>query len=165
MIGHKYKVIVRSVERLTPTYKRYKGTWRQKWKTLQQIREHSAAEAFISGEGCDPKMLLTQLKAETKIGLQLAQLPENEKLKGIFTALLQSGVPVGLWARQNLTQCNSRAELDRILECCVMELPEQISQVRLAACNCDPDTHIGYHLSLLWEDPDRLPEVFQYEMP
>ena len=162
-IGHEHKVMVRSVERLSPAYNRYRGTWRKKWEMLQQNR--SSIESFISGDGCDPKTLLTQLKAETAIGLQLAQLPEKTQLKGIFAALLQSGIPTGLWARRDLTQCNSRSELDRILECCVMELPDQIAQARLAACDCDPDAHIGHHLSLLWEDPDRLPKVFQYEMP
>ena len=165
VIGHKYKVIVRSVERLTPLYNRYKGTWQQKWAVLKQVQQQQSAAAFIPGDGCDPKALLTQLKAETAIGLQLVQLPEQTKLKGIFTALLQSGVPVGLWARQDLTQGNSQAEFDRILKCCVVELRDRITQERSNACNCAPNPHIGQHLSLLWEDPDRLPEVFQYEMP
>jgi vWA-MoxR associated protein C-terminal domain/Trypsin-like peptidase domain/vWA-MoxR associated protein middle region (VMAP-M) 1 len=53
MIGHEYQVVVRSVERLTPTYKRYKGSWQKKWRTLQQIQQQRAAEALVCGEGCD----------------------------------------------------------------------------------------------------------------
>lgn len=163
--SHNYKMVVRSVERLHTSYNQFRGAWRQKWQALQQIQQQRSQDVFVSGEDCDPRMLLRQLRLEEVVGLQLAQLPEQTKLKGIFAALLQAGLPVGLWVRENLTQCNCRSEVERILECCVMELPEQVRQERSNSCDCDPDMHIGHHLSLLWEDPDRLPEVLQYEMP
>ncbi|NER99169.1 MAG: hypothetical protein F6J86_35990 [Symploca sp. SIO1B1] len=44
------------------------------------------------------------------------------------------------------------------------ELPEEVKNKRLMAFTCPPNTHIGHHLSLLWEDPYRLPPSIDYSM-
>ncbi|MEA5597384.1 trypsin-like peptidase domain-containing protein [Rivularia sp. UHCC 0363] len=165
-IGHEHKVIVRSIERVDRTYIPCRRNWKQKWETLQQATGQQLLQGTVAVDDCkDSNELLIKLQLPTTKVFQLTQLPANITFEKAFGALLRAGIPVGLWLRRNLTQCNGRSELDRILECCVIELlEEQVRQERSNSYTCDPDAHIGHHLSLLREDPNRLPEIFQYEM-
>jgi hypothetical protein len=47
------------------------------------------------------------------------------------------------------------------LEYCILELPESVRKKRLDAPQ-DKDDHIGHHLSLVWEDPERLTPDAEY---
>lgn len=163
-IGHNYRVSIRSVDRLRPTYNRYRGIWQQKWQKLNQ-ESSPLRNNFIVGDKIDPKELLAQLKQETVYGLQLERISASETFRSLYAAFLQTGTPLGLWIRQSSSQCTEQENLTELLDYCVMELPEQVRQTRKKANIKDPEAHIGHHLTLVWEDPARLPEVLSYQMP
>jgi len=167
-LGCQYTVLVRSHDRLLPTYQRYRGFWQQKWERLQQW-QGAACEAFVAGECEDFSEafgygLYRDLRAPDIVGLKCSRMPSSIGEKGIFAIILQTAIPVALWARRNLTGLNCCDEIDRVLACCLRELPAIVTDKRLDACGCDRDSHIGHHLSLLWENPDRVPPTIDYGM-
>ncbi|NET68741.1 MAG: hypothetical protein F6K63_31845 [Moorea sp. SIO1G6] len=163
-IGCHYQVLVRSAERLLQTYSRHKGCWQQKWDFFQQLSQGSACNAFVSGDGQDLKVLFVQLSKNNIIGLKLVKAPLQVGKGSVFAVILKAAIPVALWLRQNLSN-NCQKEVDGLLNCCcVHELPEVVKNKRLDHFPTAPDTHIGQHLSLLWEDPKRLPPSIEYSM-
>ncbi|OYD95153.1 hypothetical protein CDG77_10530 [Nostoc sp. 'Peltigera membranacea cyanobiont' 213] len=161
-LNRDYKVVVRSTERLLPTYSRYKGFWQEKWQTLQKIIKTSVLSAFVLWNDDDLKKLSIELRKENAIGIKLQQTPIKTGKGSVFAVILSTATPVALWLRCHLPECNH--QVDGLLECCIEELTEAIAQKRLEALLEPENSHIGHHLSLLWEDPYRLPPSIDYSM-
>jgi hypothetical protein len=162
-IGQDYKVVVRSYERLTARYSRRREFWENKWEALQRFKQSSACSAFLLGDEDKLENLISELKSPEVIGLKLAKAPVKLGKGSILAAILDTAIPVALWLRQNLPGWDCQSEIDQILDCCIHNLPESVKQKRLCA-PLGPNTHIGHHLSLLWEDPYRLPPTIDYSM-
>ena len=160
-----YQVVVRSVERLQPSYNLLKGLWRQKWKQLQNVAGQSFLDLCFCGDECTPEKIKNALKKEKWIGLNLAQCPELVEKGSVFAAVLQSGIPVAVWLRLNSLNLNCPSLLNQVLSCQVLNLPERVKAERDSALDFDRDAHIGHHLSLLWENPYRIPTTFPLSMP
>jgi hypothetical protein len=154
-LNNEYNVVVRSTERLLPTYNRYTGFWQEKWTTLQDIIKNSVLNAFVLHQDDDLKKLFTELKKENKIGIKLQTTPIKTGKGSVFAVILSTAIPVALWLRCHLPNCNE--QIDALLECCIYELIENVGKKRLEAFPKPQDSHIGHHISLLWEDPYRLP--------
>ena len=163
IIGQDYRVVVRSYERLTDVYKRRRVFWEQKWETLQQFTHPSACSAFLLGDDEIVKDLIPKLKSPEIIGLKVAKAPEKIGKGSIFAVILETAIPVALWLRQSLPGLDCQSEIEQILSCCIHHLPEAVKQKRQPPTP-NTDTHIGHHLSLLWEDPYRLPPSIDYSM-
>ncbi len=163
LIGQDYRVVVRSSERLTDYYKRLrKDWWEPKWKILQQFTQPSACSAFILGDEENVNDLIYELRLQTNIGLKIVKAPKNIGKGSIFAAILKTGIPVALWLKKNTENLDCQSEIEQILSGRIHDLPETIRRKREDAQ--DSDTHIGHHLSLLWEDPYRLPPSINYSM-
>ncbi|NEO73342.1 hypothetical protein [Moorena sp. SIO3H5] len=161
-IGCEYPVLVRSWERLLPIYGRHRGLWQEKWHFLQQL-PGAACNGFVSGDDQDLNRLFFQLSQQNVIGLKLLKAPPTIGKGSVFAVILKAAIPVALWLRQNLS-LNCQEQVDGLLCCCIHELPEAVKNKRLDAFQYPPDTHIGHHLSLLWEDPYRVPPSIEYSM-
>ncbi|NEQ67895.1 MAG: hypothetical protein F6K21_20805, partial [Symploca sp. SIO2D2] len=163
-IGCEYQVLVRSAERLLPTYRRYQGCWQEKWDFLQQLMHGSACNAFVSADGQDLRLLFFELSKKNIIGLKLVAAPPSIGKGSVFAVILKAATPVALWLRESLS-LNCQEQIDKlVVGCCMPELPEEVKNKRLMAFTCPPNTHIGHHLSLLWENPYRLPPSIDYSM-
>jgi len=162
-IGCQYQVLLRSSERLLPTYGRYRGFWQEKWDFLQQLIHCSACNAFVSGDGKDLKVLFVELNKNNIIGLKLVAAPPTIGKGSVFAVILKAATPVALWLREN-PYLNCQEQIDGLLGCCIHKLPEAVANKRLDAFPYPLDAHIGHHLSLLWEDPYRLPPSIDYSM-
>jgi hypothetical protein len=161
-LSGEYKVIVRSIERLLPTYSRYKGFWHEKWARLQKIIINSVFSAFVLWEDDDLKKLFVELKKENIIGIQLRKTPIETGKGSVFAVILSTAIPVALWLRCHLPECSQ--QVDGLLRCCIDQLTETVAKQRLEALPQPENSHIGHHLSLLWEDPYRLPPSIDYSM-
>lgn len=168
-IGFQHRLLVRSSERLRSNYFLKRGaSWRDKWKQVRQkMQERSPQEmgsnGFVSGDGVAVKTLFQQLSQPQMIGLKLAQGPLSIGKESTFAALQASATPIAVWVRQPLAiDCVNAVE--QLLGCCLHEIPERVKQHRQEAFPVEPDCHIGHHLSLLWEDFDRLPPDLDYHM-
>jgi hypothetical protein len=164
IMGRRYQVSVRSLERLTVPYVNCKRKiWEEKWQIVSHPdRSRRSIDICIEGNGVDYDELVEQLEQDGVVGVYSTQIPDSNGLQDIFDAILHSGTPVGLWLRDCPSQCNSHEELVQRLDCCVNELPQRVKQVRKEARSHQPEAHIGHHLSLLWEDPNRIPANIQY---
>lgn len=161
-LGSQYKIVIRSYERLLPTYL-YKGFWQEKWKIAQQLTDMEVGKALISGDYNNLKKMFVELSNPNIIGLKLTTAPVQTGKGSVFALILKTAIPVALWLRQNLAN-NCDEKMNGLLQCYIQELPETVKMKRLDAILEPPDTHIGHHLSLLWEDPDRLPPDINYSM-
>jgi vWA-MoxR associated protein C-terminal domain/vWA-MoxR associated protein middle region (VMAP-M) 1/Effector-associated domain 1 len=156
-LGSEFKVIVRSYKRLQRYI--YKNDWEQKWKNLLQ---RTCSECFFCGDGYSSgKELYGKLNANQETALAL-KLVKSRLYPEIFTAIYQSAIPVALWVREELPNIDVDCEIDKLLENSITELPERVQKKRSEGFSEDNISHIGQHISLLWENPYILPPSIEY---
>jgi hypothetical protein len=158
-IGKKYRVSVRAYERLDKKYRsKNEFLWRKKWQKVKQVCK--CRETFVFSQNHNLETLRNLL--DEAVGLLLTKFPESTKKDSIFSVLLITATPVAICLRQELKTVETQDEnLIDFLECCILELPESVRKKRLDASQ-DKDDHIGHHLSLVWEDPERLTPDAEY---
>lgn len=161
IIGQVYEVVIRSYERLVPTYNRRRMFWEQKWQEMEALKHISAYDGFCLGNE-NLQSVISQLRSSEIIGLKVPQAPQTIGKVSILAAILETAIPVALWLRKDLKNINSLSEIDNILNFELEKLPEVVKDKRSEAQN--PDTDIGYHISLLWENPYRLPPTNQLKL-
>jgi hypothetical protein len=158
--GVDYPLRLRSQERLDPTYrKKYKNLWQQQWnRVMMLLNQNPSLDLFETLEELENiNWKKIKLNLENKIGLKLACSPAQAKLNDLFTAILRSATPIAIWTRCDRPNPNCGAIIDQLL--CSQplgQLSESIHRLRKEA-DAETDDHIGLHLSLLWEDPHRIP--------
>ncbi len=162
-LSDQYKVVVRSTERVLPTYSRYHGFWQQKWLTLQKIIKEPVISNFVLWDDDDLRRLLFELNKENTIGIKLQKTPRQTGKGSVFAVILSTATPVALWLRCHLpSECNQ--QINGLLRCCIEQLTKTVAEKRREAIPEPEDSHIGHHLALLWEDPYRLPPSIDYSM-
>ena len=75
-------------------------------------------------------------------------------------------VPVALWLRCEVSPNDNEhnGQFDKLLGCSIDQLIETVARNRIEALADTKNSQIGYHISLLWEDPYRLPIDIDYSM-
>lgn len=159
-IGHRYKVFLRSQERVSRSYV-HRGIWEQKWQQHLTGSDKLASDVFMTGNDADLDELydaLEEIEAEI-VGLKVTQAPCQFDADGLFGAVLQAGLPLAIWGRCDLSHCSNEEALDQVLQAgCLSSLPTTVQEKRREARRVrERDQHIGYHLSLLWDDPALVP--------
>jgi hypothetical protein len=170
-LGTQYKVSVRSYERLDTTYLLHNlQQWRSNWDrttiSLKTVPSLESFENLTTMNSCNWKKLAVDLKE--KLGIKITCVPPESERKNLFKAILKSAIPIAVWLRKEIRECDREPELNRLLTIGNLEkLPEYIRKEREEAYVCDkPDEHFGNHLVLLWEDPNRLtPDVMAQLLP
>ena len=175
-LGSKYKsLVIRSSERLKRAYlvrNNREADWQKYWNTLQKIINNSVDNTFIL---CDEILredgnwqpVYIQFKRESleqrKIGI-IQKTPIREERKNLINFILKMAIPAALWLRSELS-ANCNEQVDELLRCYINQLDKNIKDKRLDASAIeDKDSHIGNHISLLWENPYRLPPDITYSM-
>ncbi|MFI5833684.1 hypothetical protein ACIA5A_08395 [Micromonospora sp. NPDC051300] len=158
-----YPVVVRSLNRLRqPEWHR---AWRRRWEHLQAEPAHS--RLFRSRP--DGTAYLTRLEAEltadprwSTLLLSAAPTPANPLgFKEVMTAL-RAGLPVIVWHRTRPSDTEFWEEIrDMTADGRIARLPVHARRARLDALALEPhaDRHSGRHLVVLWDDPERTPEL------
>lgn len=158
-IGHDYKVFLRLYERLSRTYN--KKMWKKKWQQKTSLLQEKASKGFKGCKGCDLDDLyyeLTDEENENVVGLKLIDAPNQDSSTSIFNLVFEMGFPLAIWSRVNLSELTNEAELNRVLEACILaNLPQTVKRERRESRKKPLNCHIGHHLSLLWDDPDLVP--------
>jgi vWA-MoxR associated protein C-terminal domain/vWA-MoxR associated protein middle region (VMAP-M) 1 len=165
-LGRENRVIFRCAERLSRSY-RPASKWRKKWQQIQCLLDQKASAAFIAGNDADLDNLSDILEDAEDVkdmiigGVKIQQAPTCVGADSLFGLLLDKGIPLAIWGRNNLNLNTNEAQLDRVLEaCCLNQLPHAVKDERRNARRHAEDNHIGHHLSLLWDDPYLLPPKF-----
>lgn len=155
-IGSEYKLAIRSSKRLAKYL--YKNDWMHKWELLQQ---QNCSECFVPADSCSWQELYSKLNHNRVYALKLINSPSPE----IFQVISKTAVPVALWIRQELENLDIQAELDDLLQCSITELPQRVREKRNDSFGKDKQSHIGHHISFLWENPNILPPQIEYTLP
>jgi len=157
-IGHDYSVVVRLHERLSRSYDSRR--WKQRWQQKRSLLQKNALDVFKGCDDSDLKQRYYDLtgEGESVIGLKLLKAPKLESGASIFRLISGLGIPLAVWCRTDLKTTTNEAELDRVLgACCLESLLNTVKRERRASHQRPVKSHIGHHLSLLWDDPDLIP--------
>jgi hypothetical protein len=96
--------------------------------------------------------------------LGLTFTPTHNQEGKLLIQILRAGIPVALWPRLNEVNVEYsdmlREKVKDIIENTpnLLKLPDTLRDMRIQAEN-DP-THLCNHLTLLWDDPDRVPPLY-----
>ena len=172
-LGTEFKITVSSWERAK--YPKYSVSVRKCWmkykeKMVNDVRcsddinslkdSETYIPAFIVNHSDSPKQVFVKTKGSKVVVAMLPFPPKTISLNDktdYLNALIQAGVPVILWTR------NAESNFiptDNVLENCMFckqkltELPDRVYEERNAAYGADESSHIGNHLTLLWDDPE-----------
>lgn len=162
LLGNSYPaVVIRSLDRLLD--QRWHGWWRLRWHKLQQ--EPMADAVYMSVPGNDAQhsgKVVAGLLDETYVAAVLSEPPEAGRPHGrleIETALT-TGYPVVMWHRTSESTAEFRQALNDLLAGGFAGLLPRITRFRREAAALgagEHNDHIGRHLAVLWDDPDRKP--------
>ncbi|MGL5940641.1 MAG: hypothetical protein ACRC2S_09675 [Waterburya sp.] len=159
-IGFQYQVVVRSYERLLFKYQKHLPVWKQKWDNLKQFGESICAELFVNGDE-DWRKLMVQLDSESVFGVMLTKTPDLGTGSPL-SVIQRTATPIAVWTRADLENIDSQQEINDLLQCLVKKLRSVVREKRKNAFPQPQDQDLGHHLSLLWEDPYRLPPKMEY---
>jgi hypothetical protein len=164
-LGTSYPVIVRSLDRLRNL--EIHGPWRQKWRWLADNghREEPAAIYWLLEPNTrTPNSLRATLLSEPSVVVLAMAFPPEESLDLVFdelSAALYGGMPAVLWCRDDKLRPRFEHEVRELLNGHgLVELPTRVLQLRQRADETDNPATLGRHLTLLWDDAERMPQSF-----
>ena len=158
-----YPVVVRDIERLKPAFRQDKATHR--WVVLRQ-RASSQAELVSCRDprAKDKDQFLYWLTLRDDVCVLIyAQRPRRSQL----AAALDAGIPVMVWSRSTCAaeshgECEAHmlaGELSsRLHQAHPDNLPKLVRTLRMEAKVTPERPHCGRRITLLWDDPGRLPD-------
>lgn len=161
-VGCRYAVVVRSLERMQTRH--WHRAWHVRWQVLNAQSnggETVAPESVCWGESRKERALralVADFENDTRlVSLALSEPPHPATRGRAETAVaLRAGVPIILWHRED---CGSDEFMSAVREVLHGKDPESILQrTRQLRTNAfaEEGEHAVRHLSLLWDDPERL---------
>lgn len=164
-LGTSYQVTVRSLDRLGSLG--LHSAWRKKWQWLSTNGHEEAPAAvhwLLEPNSRTPNSLRASLiQEDSVVALAMAFPPKDSTTLGSdeLSASLYAGMPVMLWCRENDLRPRFEQEITELLAGHgLVELPKQVLQLRQKADETDTASALGRHLTLLWDDADRMPHGF-----
>jgi vWA-MoxR associated protein C-terminal domain/Effector-associated domain 1 len=175
-LGSKYRLVVRSYDRVIKPQLRNDFAkawyWRKEW--LAQNPEPTALDdriCHLTEIDCI-RMGTFRETLKEKIGIKITcPLPESEtEMLKFLQAMLESGVSMGTWtrSREQLTS-NSEVEVNQCWSSDLIlnhgEFLERVRSLRESAFDEQesPEQHWGGHLTVLWDDLDRMPVLERFK--
>jgi hypothetical protein len=163
-IGIKHPVVVRSLDRLRLAAIHH--GWRHKWTWLRG-NPADAPFCLVDRKGQhDQEELFSALSDVSPVVLALAFPPwgnQNGEPDEHWVGLL-AGVPVIIWCRDGRDPVLFAEEIKNLLAADLLTLPRRTMQLRRQALSAhigdSPHDHLGLHLSLIFDDADRIPEPY-----
>ncbi|HKS47756.1 MAG TPA: hypothetical protein VJT49_22115 [Amycolatopsis sp.] len=158
-VGCRFPVVVRSLDRMTAG--KWHGSWRTRWRELQQQLE---GDGTIPVGSChqpandDLRKLTAVFEQDPRLVSLILGAPPEAGLPGQGQVLvgLRAGIPVMVWHRRD---CGSREFIETVEKLLHADGPSHLLErarfVRASALAEGAD-HVGSQLTILWDDPDRL---------
>jgi len=158
-IGCRYAFAIRSLERMLA------GKWHRSWHTRWSVLTGQLRNGAIkpeSGRRVEPDDNIRTLVADFEnntsvVSLMLSKPPDPAQDGGSEVAVgLRAGLPIIVWSRED---CDSEEFLTAVWELLHGDGPgdvlQRVKQLRTAAYRSHSG-HVGHHLALMWDDPERL---------
>lgn len=156
-LGSQYKLVMRTDLSQSPTGKRYHSLWKKQWEAVERRQRETARSTFVRGDCSNNRPRLFQQLRNAEMAI-LENLP-GDQVDEIFRFLARKGCwPIVLWARHH----EGCEQLDPLLDCAVIDLPEQVYNARLDSLEPEPgEDALGCHLTLVWEDFKVIPPTWE----
>jgi len=170
-IGSSYQVLIRSLERSKwlqstddiPTRSlrvndKKKKSWQRKWELIQSKLSEGKIPSDLEFK------LFSHLKSfdnlgielDQKIGVKLVQGSQRDEILRVI--INEESIPIVLWTRCDDSELDFSNELNELVhKDPLLNLPQSVLKVRKAAQESGSKNHLGCHLVLLWDDPNRCP--------
>lgn len=184
-VGKQHPVSVRSLDRILQSGLLNK--LQLSWDKLRDILENRGVDQptcqalqdyFFHHEDESLGVKALSFNLEDKIGLKITCALSKEQRNRVFRMMVSSGVPWAVWVRcpQPETITDLQAALDRLITWEQLMNPgtllESVRRERLAAYGEEPDEAdeerignlsvcLGHHLSVLYENPNRIPALLE----
>ena len=164
-IGVMHIVNIRSYTRIKKLLKNSNSSqpqnilnWHKKWQELHKYK-------FIEQDNC---VLTLKEIPEIPPGelahvlcVKLFQIPSKQILKAID----ETGTPIALWLRTDERNSDFTSDFSEICQSSnsILQISKKIKEERITAFN--KENHIGKHITLLWDNPNTLPEIVPASLP
>jgi len=168
-LGTAYPVVIRSLDRLRRAD--LHAPWGRKWRWLTnngQRADHSYfRDVDVHDQPAVSALRAMLLRSEPPVALVMRTPPLESDVLGAdaFSAGLHGGVPVMVWCRDPTMSEEFQEQIRvRLVKGDLLKLPQRVFELRLlAAENAGQEgNHVGCHVTLLWDDFDRIPEPFRH---
>lgn len=161
-VSYQHAVRVRSYDRAAKAllYARVRPRW-ERLHACGADQTAQARHAYITDKQQCIQEIISEIDEDT-VCVGFGHLPsESNHLKELFGLMIRKGIPIALW-----TRCTHAKEIlvNLLTNVGITGLPDHIHQQHRASCDAD-EKHIGHHLSLLWDDPDRKPTPNYFKYP
>ncbi len=162
-LGFRHSVVIRFRKRAIE--KKYWPAWKSRWNEFdpRQPVNRNLIEKVSNTENCFTRAFRLRLDEIICLVLTCALTPGSEEQHKLFALILRSGTPIALWSRKcmaspdDIQQAVETLTTSDILE----RLPDKVRQCRRKAWV--GGEHLpGNHLTLLWDDFNRLPHTQVY---
>jgi hypothetical protein len=159
-----YPVVIRSLERMREH--NCHRVWRNRWQAM--LAASFTNTSWALGEDIDIGLWNARLRSdETICAVALGSPPTDWSPSGRtqLKMALRAGVPLVIWDRRERRGDNFRESVDRLLAGPPMTLADRVQEFRIQAATSDTvlrEAHLGRHLAVLWDDPDRLVDIENY---
>lgn len=172
-LGSSYRVLIRSLERsrwLQSTddsnarslrkNASKKKSWQRNWELAQsklskgEIPSELEFELLKHINDFDKTSLDVQL--HQKMGVKLVQVTQRDEILRVI--IDEKGIPIVLWTRCDDSKLDFTSELNELIHKePLRNLPQSVLKTRKDAQRSGVKNHLGCHLVLLWDDPNRFP--------
>ncbi|TDB94861.1 hypothetical protein [Actinomadura sp. 7K534] len=163
-IGIRYPVVVRSLERMRLVA--VHPDWRHKWEWLSGNSVDAPVCLVASRGEFGREELFSHLSDASKAVLALAFPPWacGEDETDEHWVGLVAGIPVVAWCRDGRDPAKFAREVKDLLAADLMKLPRRTMELRRQALSGGREGagagHLGLHLTLVFDDADRIPEPY-----
>jgi hypothetical protein len=167
-IGVEHRLVVRSLERasrpkaalaLQSWWRSVRGKLNLPWELADAPSGAEALALWIESDDCGGAALYSTLRDTPRlIGAVLGRPPKTEPpdpRRDVLNTLFAAGVPVALWARRGEPPMVRAALADVLTSGPPANLPDRVWALRKQALRSPDATHMGRHITLLWDDPTR----------
>jgi hypothetical protein len=167
-IGTENLVVVRSLDRIRNPM--VQSRWRRRWRQVRVAGAVAKAELVhwmwrgqigYSGAAANVWALGDELPC-----IIVPFAANADPLPVEVAAGLDAGIPIMLWCRDRRGAEQFEAEIPiQMYSVGLVRLPAMVLRLRREAAKQNSIDHLGRHLSLLWDDPERLPPNSTFAAP
>jgi hypothetical protein len=144
--GVDYQVVLRSWERsYDPSCRRIAPVWEAKWRGAQV----PGTPAWVCTEA-DAGRIDTVLHGDGPTSVLVGFAPDPE---AVLRPIVAAGVPVAVWPRESSTPLHLDCVADLASRPAIW--PALVKKYRRNAYSSADPKHLGHHLSVLWDDPNK----------
>lgn len=156
-LGHEYPFVIRSLNRIETKSRAIKRNWIKRWRRLET--SDMSQELYLNLISNIDDDLEADLKNENVIGVGLKFCLDKATTKDFCLPLFKSGIPIMILPRDNGNIEDIVKKIKEIVDLKQYQmLPHEIFKGRKT--KADGDSGIENHISILWDNPNRIPQIY-----